>query len=309
MQERRPEEEQQREGREEKDHGSLHHTTGVPGPRSLGGRPRLHAADRQPVEMLAGQREQGREQRQCREHGEADDDGSSDPHRPQDHELEQDETEQAEQHRQAAEEHGAARGGDRDPDGLLDARRLIGRLFGQLLAEATREQERVVDAKTEPEQRREVEDEDAHRCERGDDVDRREGDEDTRSAHHERDSSRDQRAEDQQQGERRERQRDDLAPLEVSLAHLLDIAVEGRPAREFDGQTGRLVQAFAEDREGIGRVVGRQVEQDDVVRGVAIRRDLARLQEMRDDADDVGRRRDVAHRGRSGRLEGRTPAP
>ena len=52
----------------------------------------------------------------------ADHDRAGDPDRAQDHELEEDQAEQAEQHRQPAEEHRAAGRGDRDPDGVGDAR-------------------------------------------------------------------------------------------------------------------------------------------------------------------------------------------
>ena len=57
------------------------------------------------------------------------------------------------------------------------------------------------------------------------------------------------RAEDHEQRQRRQRQRDDLAPLEVGLRHGLHVAVEGGPAGQLDRQARRLVQALAQDRQ------------------------------------------------------------
>ena len=111
---------------------------------------------------------------------------------------------------------------------------------------------------------------------------------------------RDQRSEDDQQRQGREGQRDDLASLEVALADVLHVTVERRPAGELDSQARRVTQALTEDRQGVGRVVRGQVEQHDVVCRVAVGRDLARLEQVRHDADHVRSRWDVAHR-RSGR--------
>jgi hypothetical protein len=65
----------------------------------------------------------------------------------------------------------------------------------------------------------------------------------------------------------------------------------------------RLVQSLAQDRQRIGRIVGREVEEDDVVGRVAVGRDLAGLEEVRDDPGDMRRVRDVAHRLGGGQLE------
>ena len=136
------------------------------GPRS---RSRCCAADRQ----HGGQQGQRRRDRQ------ADDDGAGDADRAQDHELEQDEAEQPEQHGQAAEEDRPAGGRDgRCGPPPATAFRAGPVASGQLLAEAARHQQRVVDPEAEPEERREVEHEDAHRRDRGDEEDRRQGHED-----------------------------------------------------------------------------------------------------------------------------------
>ena len=185
VQERRAQQEQEREGRNEDRHGPAHHppreSCGVPRPLVAHG-----PADRESVEAVAEDRQQGRQQRQRGRDGEGDDDRPRDPDRAQDHELEQHEPEQAEQDREAAEEHGAPGGRHGDAHGGGDAIRFELRLFGELLAEPAREQERVVDAQAKPQKGRQVEHEDAHRRELGDDEDRRHRDQDARPADHER---------------------------------------------------------------------------------------------------------------------------
>jgi hypothetical protein len=300
VQERRAQQEQEREGRNEDRHGPAHHPPRESCPGSLGRWLRTDLADRESVEAAAEDRQQGRQQRQRGRDGEGDDDRPRDSDRAQDHELEQHEPEQAEQDREAAEEHGAPGGRHGDAHRGGDAIRFELRLFGELLAEPAREQERVVDAQAKPQQGRQVEHEDAHRRELGDDEDRRHRDQDARPADHERHARRDQRSEDDQQRQGREGQRDDLASLEVALADVLHVTVERRPAGELDSQARRVTQALTEDRQGVGRVVRGQVEQHDVVCRVAVGRDLARLEQVRHDADHVRSRWDVAHR-RSGR--------
>ena len=177
----------------------------------------------------------------------------------------------------------------------------------QLLAEPAGHQQRVVDPQAEPEERRQVEHEDAHRHERRDHEDAAQRDDDRRPTDHQRDARRDQRTEDEDQRQRRQRQRDDLAPLQVGLGDGLDVAVEGGPAGQFDIEPGRRSQALAKDRQRVGRIVGGQVEEDDVVGGVAVGRDLAWREEVGDDAGDVRRGRDVADRVGGGDLELRRP--
>ena len=57
---------------------------------------------------------------------------------------------------------------------------------------------------------------------------------DGRAADDERHAGRDERAEDEQQGERGQRQGDELASLQVALADRLDVAVERWAAGELD---------------------------------------------------------------------------
>ena len=56
-------------------------------------------------------------------------------------------------------------------------------------------------------------------------------------------------------------------------------------------------------RERLHAAPGLEVEQDDVIGGVAVVRDLLRRQDVGYDTDHVGRRRDIAHRGRRRGLE------
>ena len=178
----------------------------------------------------------------------------------------------------------------------------------QLLAEPARHQQRVVDAEPEPEQRREVEHEDAHRHQRGDDEDRRQRDDDRRAADDQRDARRDQRAEDEDQRERRQRQRDDLAPPQVGLRDGLDVAVEGWSAGQLDVEPGRRSQSRSRR---IGSASGESS-------GGRSRKTMSyavwpsaetwrRREEVRHDAGDVRRGRDVADRVGRGDLERRRP--
>ena len=171
---------------------------------------------------------------------------------------------------------------------------------GQLLTEPAGHEERVVDAEAQPEQRGQVEHEDAHRHDRGHDEDPGQGHDDRRATDRQRDARRDRRSEHDQEGQRRERQRDDLAPAEVRLGHRLHVAVEGRAAGELDVEAGRRVEALAEDRQRLGRVVGRQVG-NTMSWPCGGRPRLAR--HGRDDPGHVRRRQDVTDGRRGGHLE------
>ena len=157
-------------------------------------------------------------------HGQAHDHRAGDADRAQDHELEQDQADQAEQHGQAAEEDGAPGRGDRRGDGIVD-RFLVdlarwqsaASARAELLAEPAGQQQRVVDAQAKPKERGQVEDEDAQRRLLGDEEKGTEGHDHRRSTDHDGHAGGDHAAEDQQQGERGERQRDDLAAPQVVL--------------------------------------------------------------------------------------------
>ena len=148
----------------------------------------------------------------------------------------------------------------------------------QLLAEAAGHQQRVVDAQAEAQQRGEVEHEDAHR--RHATRRRRSPASATSTAAPPTASgtpAATSAAEHEQQREGRERQRDELAAPEVALGHGLDVAVERGAAGDADARA-RAPRARAASTGGIasGRVVGRQVQEHDVVGGVAVGADLAR---------------------------------
>ena len=65
----------------------------------------------------------------------------------------------------------------------------------------------------------------------------------------------DDRAEDEQQRDRGQRQRDDLAPAEVGLRDRLDVAVERRAAGQLDLEPGRLAEPLADPGQGRRRIV------------------------------------------------------
>ena len=63
--------------------------------------------------------------------------------------------------------------------------------------------------------------------------------------------------------------------LEVALGHGLDVAVERGPPPIWTREPGDLVERGLDGRDRVGRVVRREVEEHDVVGGVAVRADLA----------------------------------
>ena len=101
----------------------------------------------------------------------------------------------------------------------------------------------------------------------------------------------DHRAEHEQQGQAGQGQRDELAPSQVVLGDGLDVAVERRPAGQLDRDrpAGQAGQPLLDAGQGVGRIVGADIEEDDVVGGLPIGRDLARSQLVREDLGDVRR--------------------
>jgi hypothetical protein len=130
----------------------------------------------------------------------------------------------------------------------------------QLLPEAAGHQQRVVDAEPEPEEGCEVEDEDAHRDRARDQEHRAERDDHRRAADDQRHGGRDRGAEDNQERDRGQWQRDELAPSQVGLGDRLDVAVEGRPAGQSDLQARRVPERGAQARQRLRRVVRGQVQ-------------------------------------------------
>ena len=171
MEERRAQQQQERQRRDEDGHRPSHDPAREPRPGPLGGGLWPDLADGESVDPMAEEGQQRREEGERRRHREPDDDRPGDAHRPQDHELEEHEPEEAKQDGQTAEEHRSPGGRDRDADRLGDPIRLVGGSLGELLAEATGHEQRVVHPQAQPEQRRQVEHEDAHRRELGDDED------------------------------------------------------------------------------------------------------------------------------------------
>ncbi len=303
MEERRAEQEQDRQRRQQHRDRAAHDPAGEARPGTVRIVDGHDPPDCQRIDPGADDREDRRQQRHRRDHGEEDDDRAGDADGPQDHELEQDEPDQTQQHGQAGEEHRPPGRRDGRHDGVRDPVGLVRRPGRELLAEAARHQQRVVDTEAKPQERREVEDEDAHRRHARDAEDRGERDDDRRPADDERNAGRHDRTEHEQERNRRQRQRDDLAPLEVRLRHVLDVAVERRPAGDLDADPGRVGEALDDAGQRGGRVVGRDREEHDVVGRAAIGGDLARRERVREDANDVRRVWHVADRRGGRRLE------
>ncbi len=318
MEERQAEQEQEPERGDEHRHRMVHDPAREAGPGALSVRRHGHLANREGVQARSEDREHRRQQGQGRQHGEEHDDRPGHPDRAQDHELEQHEPDEPEQDGQATEEHGSpgrchgrldGRADDRLPRRpTLGSRRNsleIDRTAGQLLAESAGEQQRVVHAQAESQQRGEVQHEDAHRGQAGKAVDHGQRGNDCGSADGQRHRRGHQRAEHDDQRQAGQWQRDQLAPPQVGLRHALDVAVEGRPTGQLDVEIGRMAEEGLEDRQDVGRVVGGEVEEEDVIRGVAIGRDLAFRQQVRQLADDVRRGGKPGRGSRGGCLEGR----
>ena len=136
-----------------------------------------------------------------------------------------------------------------------------------------------------------------------------EGRDDRGAADRERQGRGDDGSEDEEERQRRERERDHLAPPEVGLGDLLDVAVEGRPA----GQSHLELRHVHERRADAGQrergVVGREVQGDDVVGGVAVGRDLARREGVRQDVQHVRLVVDAGDRPQGRGLERRLAGP
>ena len=125
------------------------------------------------------------------------------------------------------------------------------------------------------------------------DEDPGERDEHGRAADGERDAGRDDAAEHEEEGQGGQRKRDELAPRRSRLRDGLDVAVERGAAADADPEAGHVAERGGDGRDRVRGVVGREVQEDDVVGGVAVRRHLAGGEDVGQDARDVRRAGDV----------------
>ena len=156
-----------------------HDSPGETRPRSVRVVTRRRPSDGHRVDPGSDDREERWQQRHRGDCREKDDDRPGDPDRAEDHELEEDESQQAQQDCQAGEEDGPAGRRNGRLDGARDTIRVTGRPGGELLSKAAGHE------------RREIQDEDAHRGEAGDDGDRGEGDDHRRAPDDQRNGRRD----------------------------------------------------------------------------------------------------------------------
>ena len=140
--------------------------------------------------------------------------------------------------------------------------------------------DRVVHAKAQPQERCEIQDEDAHRRERGDEEHDCQGDDHRGAADRECHAGSNHRAEHEQERQSGQRKGDQLGAAEIRFGESLDVAVEGRAAGQRDFESGRRSQCSSDEWQALRGVVRREVELDDVVGRVTIGRDLARRQHV-----------------------------
>ena len=138
-----------------------------------------------------------------------------------------------------------------------------------------------------------------------DEVENAEGDGHGRAADDDRHARREQAAEDEQQRQRGERQRDELAALQVALREDLDVAVERRATGEIDRDAGHRCDRVLDRLERLRRIVWRQVQGDDLVDRSAVVADLPRRERVGQDPADVLGLRHAREGGRDGQVEGR----
>ncbi len=251
-----------------------------------------------------------RQQRERRRDREADHDGARDAHRAKHHEVEQEQPGQAHEHGHPTEE-------DRPPGCRNGGRHRVSNnrlLYGsirtsatasaeELLATATDHQQGIVDTQAEAQQGREIEHEDAHGGDGGDQHDGGQRDEHRQSANDHRHARGHDAAEDEQERDRGERQADELAPTEVILRDRLDVPVERGTAGQRDVEAGLRHDGRLDRRQGVGGAVRRQVERDDLVHRPTVRADLVWCQRVGQHPRHVAGGRDPCEGSAHGGLE------
>ncbi len=225
VKERRAREQDQRDHWNEHDERPAHHGCRDGVPPSAPARVRLEEREAQRFEARAEEHQKRGQECEAIEHGARDDDGAREAHRRQERALIEEHPRQSDRDGDAREGHRAAGGGHRDPDRVLG-----GATPAELLTEAARDEERVIDRDAQADERHDVLR--VHRDVR----DVREKEHARDPAHHreradaERHERGDDRAEDEDKKDERERQGNDLSATEVVLQHRVEAVVDREDA-------------------------------------------------------------------------------
>ena len=213
------------------------------------GRPAHRAADPQRVDPVAEDGEQRGQHGQRGQHVHRDRGHPAVAHRAQEVLGEQHQAGQRDRDRDAGDGHGPAGGGDRPGDRLLD-----GRLAVQFLAEPGDDEQPVVDAQAQAQDRGDVHRVDGHRGGQGEQPQHGERAEDGHAADRHRQRGRGQAAEDHQQQDQQDRHREALGLGDVGG----DLVVDRDLHRHVAADLGRhAAGGQARGRQlGLDRVVG-----------------------------------------------------
>jgi hypothetical protein len=270
--ERRGQQEQHAERGEQMTNGLAHHPGGphlpaadpVPG---LG--PAQHG---EPVDARADEHQHRGEQGQAGHHGQRDDHHGAHRHGPEAGNVDQEHPGQSDHHGQPGHGDAAPGSGHRFDDGRA------GRpAVGQRLPESGHDEQGVVDADTDPDDRRGVGDVDRQRHEKGEQVQQAEGDAEADHRQQDGQAGGHGAAEDQQQHDQGDRKGDQLGLFQVAAGDLVLVRVERRPPADRHLHPGRSeIGQGCFDRGGVSELFALiAVHRDRQVGGGAVRGQLA----------------------------------
>ncbi len=166
----------------------------------------------------------------------------------------------------------------------------------ELFTEARDEQQRVVHAEAESEQRGEVQHEDAHARRLRNAEDCGERNDHRRATNGEWQTCGDRRSKHQQQDDRSERKADQFAALEICLRNTLNVCIERRTASDRNVDPWNGLDRRLDPLERRGRIIGLQVKQDHVVDDLLLDVHLRRCNQVRARANHMRSLQDTSDR-------------
>ena len=305
MQKWRSREQDERDHRDEHDERPRHdrHRDGVPPAATA----RVGSQERQPshLELRPEEREQRGKEGKPVEDRARDDDRARESHRRQERALVEQHPGEADRDGDAGERHGTARGRHRDRDRLARVARAQ-----KLLAEAARDEKRIVDGHTEADERHDVLRVHRHVRDVREQVHARDAAHHRKRADAERDERRDERPEHEDQEDERERERDDLGALQVREEYGVEAIVDREHAGGLDLERVALdlgAQLRVVVTRDVERVLHRDIDRDRVpiLRDLPCRIGRGRVERCGDGVDArvrLQRRRSRVDRGTEPRV-------